>query len=223
VVLAGGAAYVGAVYALVVLGGGALLHTPPPNVALAVLATAVVAVTLEPVRHRLRRRLGLSPYERLAAFGAEAAGAVATDQVAGRMARLLAEATGARCVEVRLVDDGREVPAATWPPGVVPADPGAPGVRVHDVVDAGELLARIVRYPGAGGAPGVVELSPVEQGLVDDLVGEAGLAVRSVALAARLRRRIAESTQQAAQLRASRQRVVTAADAARDPAGARRP
>jgi signal transduction histidine kinase len=208
--LAGTAVFAGAVYVLVVFGGSALLGTPSPNVALAVLATAVVAVTLEPVRRSLRRRLALSPYERLAAFGAGMAGAVATEHVAPRMARLIADATGARRVEVWLVDDEGETPAAAWPPAAEPVDRSAPGVRVHDVVDAAGPLGRIVRDQGVDGG-----LSPVEQRLVADLIGQAGLAVRSAGLAARLRRRIAEGTERAEQLRASRQRVVAAADAAR--------
>ncbi|QJY49032.1 sensor histidine kinase [Pseudonocardia broussonetiae] len=208
--LAGTAVFVGAVYVLVVLGGGALLRIERPDTSLAILATAIVAVTLEPVQRSLRRRLETSPYDRLAAFGAEMAGAVATEQVAPRMARLLAEATGARRVEVWLVDDDGEAPAAAWPVDADPVDRSAPGVRVHDVVDAGELLGRIVRDQGAGGG-----LSPVEQRLVTDLISEAGLAVRSVGLTARLRRRIEESRERTEQLRASRQRVVAAADIAR--------
>jgi signal transduction histidine kinase len=58
-------------------------------------------------------------------------------------------------------------------------------------------------------------LRPVEQELRDDLLGQAGLALRQVALTARLRRAIELSEARAEQLRESRQRIVATADAAR--------
>lgn len=209
--LAGVAAYVLVVYAVVVLGVGAVLGVDPPSVPLAVVATAVVAVTLEPVRQALHRRFGGSAYDRLAAFGAEMAGAVSPEQVCPRMARLLAEATGARSVEVWLVaGPDRQQPAARWPLDAPPIDPSAAGVHLHEITHRGELLGRVVRREGPGGP-----LSPVEQRLVADLLSSAGLALRQVVLAERLRRRIAESAARAEQLRASRQRIVATADAAR--------
>jgi len=198
--------YVAAVYVLVVLGGGALLRATPPSLPLAVVATGVVAVTLEPVRRALRRVFVVSAFDRLAAFGAAMAGAVATEQVGPRMARLLADGTGARRVEVWLRADGGEELLAGWP-DADPVDRSAPTVEVHDVRHAGELLGRVVR----DGAP----LRPVERELRDDLLGQGGLALRQVALAARLRRGIELSAARAEQLRESRQRIVAAADAAR--------
>ena len=67
---------VAAVYVVVVLGGGALLgSTDSPNVGLSVLATALVALGLEPVRSALRsvvtERLEhgrRSPYDVLSGF-----------------------------------------------------------------------------------------------------------------------------------------------------------
>ena len=207
-VAAGTGAHVAAVYVLVVLGGGALLRVPPPSLPLAVVATGVVAVTLEPVRRALRRAFAISAFDRLAAFGTGMAGAVATEQVGPRMARLLANSTGARRVEVWLVrDEGGEELLAGWPADADPVDRTAPTAEVHDVRHAGELLGRVVR----DGAP----LRPVERELRDDLLGQAGLALRQVALTARLRRGIALSAARAEQLRDSRQRIVATADAAR--------
>ncbi len=204
-VSAGAAAYVVVVYVLVVLGGGALLRATPPSLPLAVLATAVVAVTLEPVRRVLHRALVVSAYDRLATFGAGMAGAVATEDVGPRMARLLAESTGARRVEVWL-GDGDELLAA-WPPDSRPVDRAAPTAEVHAVVQAGELLGSVVRDGGP--------LRPVERALLDALLGQAGLALRRVALTKRLRRGITASAARAEQLRASRQRIVATANAAR--------
>jgi len=198
--------YVAAVYVLVVLGGGALLRATPPGLPLAVVATGVVAVTLEPVRRALRRVFVVSAFDRLAAFGAAMAGAVATEQVGPRMARLLADGTEARRVEVWLRADGDEELLAGWP-DADPVDRSAPTVEVHDVRHADELLGRVVRDGGP--------LRPVERELRDDLLGQAGLALRQVALTARLRRGIELSAARAEQLRESRQRIVATADAAR--------
>ena len=209
----GAAAYVAAVYVLVVLGGGALLRAAPPSLPLAVVATAVVAVTLEPVRRALRRTLVVSAYDRLAAFGTGMAGVVATDQVGPRMARLLAEGTGARRVEVWLTGDepdaGRDGDTllAAWPADAEPVDLEVTTAEVHDVVHAGERLGRVVR----DGDPE----RPVERELRADLLAQAGVALRQVALAARLQRSIELSAVRADQLRASRQRIVAAADTAR--------
>ena len=79
VVLTGMALFVTAVFGLVVLGGGVVLHAlDRPHLGLSVLATAIVALTVEPVRVSLRnaaaRLLGqgsAAPYDRLAAFHPE--------------------------------------------------------------------------------------------------------------------------------------------------------
>ena len=135
------ALFVTAVYVTVVRGVGALVgQTDSPNLGLSVLATAVVALGFEPVRSRLRsvavrlaRGERAAPYETLTRFRAEVTGAYATDEVPTRMAKLLAEATGARHAQVWLWVGGRLRPAATWPPGAAddaappdPADPADP-------------------------------------------------------------------------------------------------
>ena len=203
---AGVAGYVAAVYVLVVLGGGALLQLAPPSLPPAVVATAVVAVTLEPVRLALRRAFVVSAFDRLAAFGASMAGAVETEQVGPRMARLLAESTGARRVEVWLLDGGEELLAA-WPADAAPIDRSAATAEAHDVRHSGDLLGRVVRDGGP--------LRPVERDLRDDLLGQAGLALRQVALTTRLRQAAELSAARAEELRDSRQRIVATADTAR--------
>ena len=210
-VLAGVAGFVTVVYAVVVIGGAAVTGSRPPSLPLAVLATAIVAVTLEPVRQWLRRRFFGSAYDRLAAFGMEMAGSIPPEEVCPRMARLLAEATASRSVEIWLIDDERrENVAGRWPLDADLADRSLASVRVDDVVHAGELLGRVVRDEGEVGG-----LSPVEERLIADLLSQAGLALRHVSLTARLRQRIAESTTRAEQLRRSRQRVAATADAER--------
>jgi signal transduction histidine kinase len=213
VVLAATAGYVAAVYAVIVVAGRAVTNSPRPSVALAVLATALVALTLEPVRRALRRRIIRTDQDLLADFEATLAAAVPVDEVAPRMARLLAEATGARRVEVWLArtgtSSGHHV-AARWPLEADPIDPAQPHVHVDDVLQKGQLLGSLLRDEGDAGA-----LSPVESRLVQALIAQAGVALRTVALTADLREHIDQSTARAAQLQASRQRIVAAADSAR--------
>ena len=86
-VLLGTALYVAAVYVGVVLGGGALIgRTDSPNLALSVLATVIVALGFQPVRHRLRpiaarlaRGERAAPYDILTRFLDEVAGGYTTD------------------------------------------------------------------------------------------------------------------------------------------------
>jgi signal transduction histidine kinase len=190
-----------------------VLGQRPPSLPLAVLATAVVAVTVEPVRAALRRRLLASPYDVLSDFTHQVFAAVATDDLAPRMARLLAEGTSARRVEIWLLPQGpldvRRL-AARWPPDAPPieAHPG-PQVQVHDVRHEGALFGRIVRETDG------VPLAPLEQRLLDDVLASAGLALRSLALTTGLRRTIALTTEHTEQLRRSRERIVLAQDAAR--------
>jgi signal transduction histidine kinase len=212
-VLIGLALFVTVVYGLVVRGGGGLLHAlDRPHLGLSVLATAMVALGFEPVRVRLRgvatRLLGegrAAPYDLLAGFHPEV---VDPGDVPERMARLLAEATGARAVQVLLSVQGRAVPVATWPPGATPgATPG--GERVSQPVrHAGETLGELILSLGS-------PLSPVEEKLLAGLADRAGLVLRAVALRAELTERLRSSTRRAQELRVSRERVVAAQDAER--------
>ena len=100
------AAFITAVYVLVVVGIGSLgsgsLHAgSQPSLGLSILATAVVAVAFQPVRERvqhLANRLVFgkraTPYEALSDFAGRMGGTYAADDVLPRMARVLAEGTG---------------------------------------------------------------------------------------------------------------------------------
>lgn len=207
------AGYVLAVYWLLVLGGGVLVGGRPPNVPLAVLATAIVAVTFEPIRSALARRWVTSPYDALAEFTHQVSGVVATDQLAPRMARLLAEGTGGRRVEVWLRRDGspEEDLAARWPPDADAIPPDAAAARRHEVRCAGEVIGHVVRE----GTSPAESLNPVEQRLLDDLLASAGLALRNLTLMTGLQRHIQETVERSSELQASRQRIVSTCDAAR--------
>ena len=193
-----------------------------PNLALSILATAIVAVGFQPARERLQRvanRLVYgersTPYQVLSKFSSQVAGSYAADEVLPRMARVLEEGTGAERSTVWLRSSGSLRAAATWPlggdedlhPAIPMADgtlPPLPGVtRAVEVRHQGELLGALSVTKRRGES-----LTPVEEKLLDDLAHQAGLVLKNVGLTADLQRRLEE-------LRASRQRLVSAQDAER--------
>jgi len=116
-------AFVVVVYAIVVVGGGALLgRTGTPSLWLSVLATAIVAIAFEPIRVRVKRLFSrvlhqdrTSPYQVLAHFPKTVTGAYPAEELPARMAKVLTEGTGAARAEVWLVVHGRLELAASWP------------------------------------------------------------------------------------------------------------
>jgi signal transduction histidine kinase len=208
------AAFVAAVYLVVVVAGGALIgEFERPNVGLSVLATGIVAIAFEPLRQFLHRRYAVSPYDRLARFVSSVADTVATDQIAPELARLVAEGTRATTAEVWLQSarPGAAVEVVPrWPQSEPRPDPGGTRTRRYPIRQGSEPLGWLVVYERPGRP-----LEPIEQQLVADLCAQAGLALRHVQLVEDLRRRVAESEERAAELRSSRQRVVAVADAER--------
>jgi signal transduction histidine kinase len=223
-VLAGLTAFVLVVYVVVVLGGGALTgRTSSPSTMLSVLATVVVAVAFDPVQTALedvaaRVLHGGTPaaYEVWERFSSTVTGSSPAEELPSRMARVLAEGTGARWSQVWLVVGGRPRLAATWPPGAAP-EPGpgqsdprdhdAPGRRLLPVRHAGELLGVLVVQERDH-----VPLTAVEERLFAGLADQAGLVLRSARLRADLERRLVELSERAEELRASRQRLVDVQD-----------
>lgn len=133
------------------------------------------------------------------------------------MARLLAEGTSAEYAQVWLALDGRLTLAQTWPPEAAanedpPEDPedwcAVPcGRRVMAVHHAGELLGVLLVQERER-----QQLTPVEEKLFAGLAAQAGLVLRTVRLRAELARQLTEISHRAAELRASRQRIVAAQD-----------
>ena len=116
-------------YVAIVVGiGAAIGQGQKPNLGLSILATAVVAVTFQPVRERVQRFANrvvygrrATPYEVLAEFSSRMAGAYESEELLPRMARILAEGTGARSAVVWLrVGEGLK-PEAAWPTDDLPA------------------------------------------------------------------------------------------------------
>jgi signal transduction histidine kinase len=198
-----------AIYAVVVAGVGAVTGHAGSS-ALTFAAAALAAVALQPVRARAKLLAGrlvygrrATPYEVLSDFADGIAGAFPADEVLPQMARMLTEATGAERAEVWLGSGTAERLEATWPPAAVTADPpagsvtGAGGRTQTFAVDhRGERLGAL-RVTCSAGEP----LTPAGERLVRDVAAQAGLVLRNVALIG--------------DLRASRQRLVAAADEAR--------
>jgi len=223
------AVFITAVYVGIVVGIGNLLGAASQSsLTLSILATAVVAVAFQPVRDRVQRFANrlvygkrATPYEALSQFSERVAGVYSSEDFLPRMAKVLGEATGASRADVwiRLEDD--IVPVASWPAidGQSPSPlaiteqllPPAPGVsRMVPVRHQGELLGALSINKRSGEA-----LTPVEVKLLTDLAAQAGLVMRNVRLTVELKARLRESSARAAELRAARQRLVTAGNVAR--------
>jgi signal transduction histidine kinase len=177
----------------------------------------VVAVAFQPLRERLQRVANrvvygkrATPYETLSEFAGQVGGAYATDDVLPRMARILAEATGAERTDVWLRAGPQLRSGACWPADAPRPGPVAlPGGDPPQAAGAGHLI--LVRHQGEVlGALSVAKrpgepLTPAEDKLIGDLAAQVGLILRNVGLTEQLAERLAE-------LQASRRRIVTAQD-----------
>src|SRR5205807_6220185 len=123
VVYAALAAFITLVYVAIVVGiGAAIGQGSNPNLGLSILATAVVAVAFQPARERVQRFANrlvygkrATPYEVLSEFSSRMAGAYATEDLLPRMARILAEGTGAKEARVWLKTGALLRSEAAWP------------------------------------------------------------------------------------------------------------
>ena len=222
VVVVGAFLAVTAVYVVVVLGGGLLIgHTDSPHVGLSILATAIVALGLEPLRSWLETTAKrwvqgdrATPYDVLSRFSESVSGGTDDADVPGRMARLLAEGTGARWAQVWLMVEDEPELAAAWPQEAGSKerrlDADEQGLRSLDVTLDGARFG-ILRLQEHRDQP----LSPVEERLFAGLAAQAGLVLRGARLRAELARRADDLAALADDLQASRRRVVDARDSER--------
>ncbi|MEA2507810.1 MAG: hypothetical protein QOH48_2428 [Actinomycetota bacterium] len=213
------AALLTGVYIAVVVGVGALVGSgSKPNLVLSILATALIAVAFQPLRVRVQRFANrlvygkrATPYEVLSEFSDRVAETYATQDVLPRMARTIAEGTGASQAHVWLRSGAELTRAAAWPegsgagPSILGLKDGAlpslQGVdRAIEVRHQGELLGALTVSKPSG-----EPLTREEDKLLQDLASQAGLVLKNVGLTAQLLARLDELT-------ASRQRLVAAQD-----------
>jgi len=220
------AAFITGVYVAIVVGIGALLqHGTRPSLGLSILATAVVAVAFQPVRERVQHLANrlvygkrATPYEALSTFAGQLGAAVPAEDLLPQLARVLADATGATRTQVWLADGGRlrlqtaypaddqDEPERRWVPVPLPRQglPALPGLTMaFEVSHGGERLGALALAKRPGEA-----LTPVEGRLAAQLAAQAGLVLHNAGLTGQLKERMAE-------LRASRKRIVEAADGER--------
>ncbi len=142
------AAFITAVYVLLVVAGTLAGSGGQPSLGLSILATAVVAVAFQPVRERVQRFANrlvygrrATPYEALSQLSEWMASAYATEDLLPKMATIIAEATGAARADVWLRDGDELRTVASCPADAMPR----PAIRL-----AGEQL------PAAGGTGRIV-------------------------------------------------------------------
>jgi signal transduction histidine kinase len=212
------AAFITAVYVGIAVGIGSLVGSGgKPNLALSILATAIVAIGFQPVREQVQKVANrlvygkrATPYEVLSQFSERVAESYASDEVLPRMARVLAEGTGGELAEVWLRSGVELRRAAAFPlDAAMPALAHLDGATEVSIPTADRLV--MVRHQGEVlGALTVTKrrgesLTPIEIKLMDDLAHQAGLVLKNVGLTADLQARLVD-------LRASRQRLVAAQD-----------
>jgi signal transduction histidine kinase len=201
------AAIITAIYVIVVVVIGAVIGVTE---GLSLLATAVVAVAFQPIRRRAQHVANrlvygerATPYEVLSRFSEQVGETYSGEDILVRMARLLAEGTGATSAVVWLRVGDEVRPAATWPtngamasaiPLVDDESPVVDGATASIPVRHQRELLGLLTVTKPPNEP----LSPVEEKLVADLAGQAGLVLANS--------RLIED------LRASRQRLVAAQD-----------
>ncbi len=208
------AAFIGAVYVLVVVVVGDALGSGVGNLPLAISATALVAIAFEPVRRRAQRWANrlvygkrATPYEVLSDLTQRLAMAEPAQGMLTRMAKLMAEGTGAEQATVWLVQgEGRFTIGGAWPELA-----GVSDVESFDRLDG--FAVRVLHEAELVGALQVIKgrgnpVSPTERRLLNDLAGSAGLVLGNQRLNAALALRAAE-------LQQSRRRLVEMQDAER--------
>jgi signal transduction histidine kinase len=213
--------------------------------ALSAAAAAVCAVVWVPIRARLvghAREERAAPEDALRTFGRRLTGAQPFDDLLLTLAETLRRTlalevaevwTGAGGVLERAVSDPDRGPAGLvltpaeqsvvakagiagqtwariWLAGLIEGREGAE-LRVAPVTSAGELLGVILVQRPAGAEP----FAQSDERVLAELARQLGLALRNVRLDSALQASLDELRRQAEELRASRARVVTAADAER--------
>jgi signal transduction histidine kinase len=207
VVYGGLAAFVTAIYLVVVIAAGSLTGYAY-NPVLSGIAAAIVAVAFLPVRRRAQRLANrlvygerATPYEVLSELSSRFAGAYSLDDALPRLALVTGEAVGAERATVWLRGEGVLRPAASWPDDdLMPLPMGGDDLPTFGAREVGFAVRHQGELLGAISVvmPASEPLGPVHTKLLDDVAAHAGLVLRNVGLLE--------------DLRASRKRIVTAQD-----------
>ncbi len=209
------AVFIGGVYVAIVVGLGALLGGDT-GFGLSIAATALVAIAFQPMRRSVERWANrlvygerATPHEILVQFSHRSS-ELSDDELIDQAPKLIVDGTGAKTAALWIRSGGGFETASTWPPDTAErsigdveefVDPAAD--RSWPVLHDGELLGGISLTKEQGET-----VTQAESALLADLAAGLGLALRNTRLTAELRHQIAE-------LEASRERVLAAADAAR--------
>jgi signal transduction histidine kinase len=217
------AAFITVVYVAIVVGIGHLVGTGgKPNLALSILATALVAVVFQPVRERVQlvaNRLvygkRATPYEALSKFSERIASAYSGEEVLPRLAQTIAESTGAAHAVIWAKDGTENTTLASWPASngsSIPASTTAASSsdRVVPVQDQGEVLGALSIRKARGDA-----VTPLDEKMLGDLASPAGVVLRNLKLTRELRAQLAEISVQTSELQASSARIIAAQDSTR--------
>jgi signal transduction histidine kinase len=199
--------FIGTVYVGVVVVLGRALG-PGDSAAVKIVATAIAALAFEPVRERLERLANrlvygrrATPYEVMADFAGRLSGVISVDEVLPQTAEAVALGVGAAAVRVTTFHHGGGTRSVRWPAGDDTKSFTKVVVVLHRGVPVGEIA--VAKPPGE-------RLTPAEHRLLSSLVAQAGVAFNNAGLTVELEDRLQEMTEQTAELRASRQRIVTA-------------
>jgi signal transduction histidine kinase len=208
------AAFITAVYVGIVVGVGTIVGSgDKPNLALSIAATALVAVAFQPVRERVQgfaNRLvygqRLTPYEVLTRFSRSLGALVSVDDVLPQIARHTAEGLGFELVSVSAyLETGKQI--VTYPEvALAGAKPGETITVSYRNEPVGEITVRKMGGEGLNGQ---------QRRLLEQLAAQAGVVLHNYGLAMELRARLEELSAQDADLRDSRERLVSAADTSR--------
>ena len=217
------AAFITVVYVAIVVGIGHLVGTGgKPNLALSILATALVAVVFQPVRERLQRVANrlvygkrATPYEALSKFSERIASAYSGEEVLPRLAQTIAESTGAAHAVIWAKDGAENTTLASWPDPNGSSIPestsaGSSSDRVVPVQDHGEVLGALSIRKARGDT-----VTPRDEKMLADLASPAGVVLRNLQLTHELRAQLAEISVQTNELQASSARIIAAQDSTR--------
>jgi signal transduction histidine kinase len=202
---AGLAAFSTLAYLLVVVAVGLAVGTGGrPNLALTIVAVAIVGLLVHPVLVRLQRLANrivygaqADPYTILAELSrTPSAGDV--DRALAQIAEAVAMGMSSRQARVRLLLPGGHARTATWPPG------SAESFGQSFAVAYGGMTVGEIEADGSG-----------DQRLTEALTGQAGHALHTLRLSAELDDRMAQLEAQAEELAASRTRLVQAQETER--------